>query len=235
MYMSKKINYLPVLILLFVLVSCGQTGKKASPEKVFISSQYRVAIEFILEQEASKDAFIDLLKASPMECFNWKNHVVLFGNSADTLDIKGIIDQTDFDVTVKKYNSPFYVFDRASRCEDTTIQKPWKNYLLTANLVKGTTLQQEYLNYHKTQFEEWPEVAQGFCKANFQQLLVFRNGRQLMLVISIPGDKTLDELNPLTVENNPRMDEWNTIMGKYQEGIEGTAPNETWVFLEKVN
>jgi hypothetical protein len=55
-----------------------------------------------------------------------------------------------------------------------------------------------------------------------------------MLVISIPADKTLDELNPKTVENNPRMDEWNQIMGKYQEGIEETEPDEKWVFLSEV-
>jgi hypothetical protein len=53
-----------------------------------------------------------------------------------------------------------------------------------------------------------------------------------MLVISIPKGKTLEELNPKTTENNPRMDEWNSIMKKYQEGIEGTAPGEVWVFLK---
>jgi L-rhamnose mutarotase len=84
-----------------------------------------------------------------------------------------------------------------------------------------------------TQFEEWPEVSDGFCNAGFQQLLLFRNGRQLMLVISIPEGKTLDELNPKTIENNPRMVEWNKIMDKYQEGIEGTKPNEKWVILRK--
>jgi len=64
--------------------------------------------------------------------------------------------------------------------------------------------------------------------------LIFRNGRQLMLVISIPKGKTLDELNPKTVENNPKMVEWNKIMGKYQEGIEETKRGESWVFLKRL-
>ncbi|HMR84284.1 MAG TPA: L-rhamnose mutarotase, partial [Niabella sp.] len=66
-------------------------------------------------------------------------------------------------------------------------------------------------------------------------LMMFRNGRQLMLIISIPKGKTLDELNPKTVENNPRVAEWNKIMAQYQEGIEGTKKGEVWVFLKKVN
>jgi len=65
-------------------------------------------------------------------------------------------------------------------------------------------------------------------------LMMFRNGRQLMLVISIPKGKTLDELNPKTTANNPRMIEWNRIMTQYQEGIEGTKKGEVWAFLKKL-
>ena len=104
--------------------------------------------------------------------------------------------------------------------------------MLTANLVADKKLQQEYLDYHNTQFEKWPDIAKGFCNADFQQLLIFKNGRQLVLIISIPKGKTLDELNPKTTEHNPKMNEWNTIMGKYQEGIEGTKKGESWVFLK---
>ena len=91
------------------------------------------------------------------------------------------------------------------------------------------------MEYHEHQFEEWPEVSQGFCHANFQQLLVFRSSRQLLLVISIPSDRTLDELNPKTIENNPRVVEWNQLMSKYQEGVAGTQEGEVWVFLEPYN
>jgi L-rhamnose mutarotase len=93
-------------------------------------------------------------------------------------------------------------------------------------------LQKEYLDYHATQFKKWPEVSNGFCNANFQQLQVFKNAGQLMLIISIPKGESLDKLNPKTTENNPRVNDWNNLMKKYQEGVEGTKPGETWVFLE---
>jgi hypothetical protein len=53
-----------------------------------------------------------------------------------------------------------------------------------------------------------------------------------MLVISIPKGQSLDQLNPKTTENNPRVNEWNAIMKNYQEGIEGTGLGETWVLLK---
>jgi len=96
-------------------------------------------------------------------------------------------------------------------------------------------MQQEYLNYHATQLQKWPEVSQGFCNADFQQLLVFKTGRQLMLVISIPKGESLDKLNPLTTKNNPRVDDWNNMMKKYQEGVAGTKKGETWVVFKNVN
>ena len=228
-------KYLPILFLAFVVAACGQKTQKTSGEEVVQKGHDRVAIEFILKDEAFRDAVKNLLKKNPMQCYVWKNHIVLFGEAADTLGVVGSVLQSGIEVSVRRYKVPMYIFDKSLNCPDTiTTPQPWNNYLLTANLVADTAFQQEYINYHVTQFEEWPEVAQGFCHANFQQLLVFKNGRQLLLVISVPADKTLDELNPLTVENNPRMDEWNSIMGKYQEGIEGTAPGEVWVFLDKV-
>ncbi|WP_448698382.1 L-rhamnose mutarotase [Mucilaginibacter sp. AW1-3] len=163
------------------------------------------------------------------DIYQWKNHFVVFGlnfgrfYSASKLQFK--------DCIIKVYDPPFYDFER-SRCSNKTVAKEWDNIILTANLVSDPKKQQEYLNYHKTQFEKWPEVSQGFCNANFQRLLVYRNGRQLMLIISIPKGESLDKLNPLTTKNNPRVDEWNKIMAKYQEGIPGTKPGETWVFLK---
>jgi hypothetical protein len=114
------------------------------------------------------------------------------------------------------------------------VASEWENIVLTANLVDDAKMQKEYVDYHTTQFEKWPEIAKGFCNADFQQLQVFKNGRQLMLIISIPKGESLDKLNPKTTENNPRVDDWNALMKKYQTGIEGTKPGETWIFLKKL-
>jgi L-rhamnose mutarotase len=163
--------------------------------------------------------------------YQWKNHFVVFGRSNHQEQLNNNIRSAFSNADVKIYDDPFYVFSREN-CPDPHTAKKWDHIILTANLVKDTTLQQEYMAYHATQFQKWPEVSNGFCNADFQQLLLFRNGRQLMLVISIPEGESLDQLNPKTTENNPRVDDWNALMKKYQEGIEGTKPGEVWVFLE---
>jgi hypothetical protein len=164
--------------------------------------------------------------------YQWKNHYVLFGRVQDVTVMQGRLQNNFPQTTVKVYHDMFYQFNRKN-CSDKSNASELEHILLTTNLVADEQLQKEYLDYHATQFEKWPEVSKGFCNANFQQLLIYKNGRQLILVISIPKGKSLDELNPKTTENNPRVNDWNTIMQKYQTGIEGTKPDETWVFLNK--
>jgi hypothetical protein len=165
--------------------------------------------------------------------YHWQNHYVIFDKVQDVSVLKGKIQNAFPDAQVKVYYDPFYEFNR-KRCGNAAVAKQWDHVLLTANLVADPGMQKEYMDYHATQFEKWPELSKGFCNAGFQQLLIYRHGRQLMLVISIPKGESLDRLNPKTTENNPKVDQWNAIMKKYQEGIRGTKPGETWIFLKPV-
>lgn len=167
--------------------------------------------------------------------YQWENHLVLYSKLTHIESLEKDLKEHYPKAEIKTYNQPMYNFSKAERCKDTKVEDDWENVLLTANLVDDKKMQDEYVEYHKTQFEKWPEVSNGFCNADFQQLQVFKDGRQLMLIISIPKGKTLEELNPKTTENNPRVDDWNKIMAKYQTGIEGTKPGESWVFLKKLN
>ncbi|WP_413669066.1 L-rhamnose mutarotase [Mucilaginibacter sp. Mucisp86] len=166
--------------------------------------------------------------------YRWDNHLIVYGKHLNTASIQKSARAAYPSCQVTVYSSPFYDFNRALRCGGNGIAKQWDNIILTANLVANERLQQEYIDYHAGQFKNWPEVSKGFCNAGFQQLLVFRNGRRLMLVISIPKGKKLDDLNPKTIENNPRINDWNRLMKKYQEGVPGTRKGEVWVFFKQV-
>lgn len=207
-----------------------------------VTEQQRAAVEkpVIIELVTATDKTIDkeLLKAVLLQeslrtdiVRQWKNHYISYDIIKNSLQLQAKLKAAFPGVEIRLYENPFYVFDR-SNCDSTGVAKEWDHTILTANLVADTVLQKEYLHYHDVQFKEWPEIAKGFCKASFQQLVLFRNGRQLMLVISVPQGESLDKLNPKTTENNPRVDDWNRIMKKYQEGISGTAANEVWVELK---
>ena len=168
------------------------------------------------------------------QLYQWKNHLVIYGKLNQPERVKRKLSLAFPKLKIKIYENPIYDFKKIDRCEKSKPESEWDHIILTANLVKNKKLQQEYLDYHKTQFEKWPEVSKGFCNADFQQLQVFKTDSQLMLIISIPKGESLDKLNPKTRENNPRVNEWNALMKKYQTGIKGTKRKEIWVFLKKI-
>lgn len=245
MRLLKNSSWLLMLITICLLTACGQSPKSASSSASAPTEKPKtvlkpVIIEVILpKDETYNDQLLADIKWPDeygAETNVWKNHITVYLMLPDTIGLMKYMKRAIHGKynSVKVYADPFYNFKR-KMCKNTITSKEWTNILLTANLVADTKMQQKYLDYHKTQFQKWPEVSKGFCNASFQQLLVFKNGRQLMLLISIPKGKTLDELNPLTTKNNPRVNDWNKLMSKYQEGLPGTKKGETWVFLKPLS
>ncbi len=219
-------KYIALILILCVVLSCSQENRLAKQQPVILE---------IISQDttvASQQTLQRFLQAGD-ELFRWKTHFIIYSQTGKINALQDSIQSRFPAAELKVYDDLYYNFNR-SYCSDTVTAKEWEHTILTANLVQDTALQNEYYRYHETQFEAWPQVAEGFCKAEFQQLIMFRNGRQLMLVISIPKGKSLDELNPKTTENNPKVDEWNSIMAKYQEGIAGTAEGEVWALFGRI-
>lgn len=196
-----------------------------------------LAIEVILPSlaELSKPLLVEICREKGVAAsaiYQWNNRLLVYVATGEAESLMKQVRARIKGAEAKLYKDVFYKFDRKKHCGQEPV-KEWDNIILSTNLVKDDAMQKEYLDYHATQFEKWPEVARGFCNADFQQLRIFKNGRQLILVISIPKGADLDELNPKTTLNNPRVEEWNNLMKKYQEGIAGTKPGEVWVFFEQ--
>jgi L-rhamnose mutarotase len=221
-----RLRWWLLALLLSPLIAAAQTGEKMAVVEIIGRGKAPVPTENLLKLCRKYQVPITGV-------YSWQNHLIAYGKTASIQVLQKNLAAIYAGNEVKFYAAPFYKFDR-HYCQDKTTAKQWDNIILTCNLVKDATKQQKYLNYHATQFQQWPEVAQGFCNASFQQLLVFRQGRQLVLVISIPKGASLDELNPKTSLNNPRVDDWNALMKQCQEGLPGTKPGETWVFLKPV-
>ncbi|RAK70676.1 hypothetical protein DLM85_07565 [Hymenobacter edaphi] len=224
---SRKVASLPAALLLWLLPLLAPAQARGPMSIVELTDFDKRLQPAKLQALGQRYPDVDLRRWRDA---NHLTHLVAYAPKARLLELLPALKQAYPTARVKEYAAPFYRFER-SRCADKTTAKQWDNIILTASLVADTARQNEYLRYHATQFEQWPEVSNGFCNASFQQLLVFRRGRELMLVISIPKGQSLDALNPKTTENNPRVDEWNQRMRQYQEGRNGAKPGEVWVFL----
>ena len=210
-------------ILLLLLPGCTDKAVQSPALIEIIDTDYHFSTQDLVK--FSKDNNLDY-----SSIFEWQNHWVIYCDLNRATNYKQKLETLFPSIIVKLYDTPFYNFNRRQYSDEKPAAK-WHHIIMTANMVEDTLKQKEYLEYHRTQKEKWPEISKGFYNANFQQVLVFHNGRQLMLVISIPEGESLDRLNPKTTENNPRVTEWNSIMGNYQEGIEDAPKGTTWVMF----
>lgn len=229
-------------IALFLLLSLLSIATHAADAVNHSGGDGSLAIEIVYTAHTEPDikkikSFCTRQGIPVSAIYQWKNRALLFGRISHARDHQQQLQRLFPKATVKLYQDPFYVFSNQKHCNSKAMPASgeWDHIILTANLVPNIQKQQAYLQYHATQFKKWPEVSAGFCKAGFQQLLIFKNGRQLVLVISIPKGADFEKMNAKTTENNPRVNEWNKIMSQYQEGISGTKPGESWVFFEHVN
>lgn len=251
-FIEKKINDKPskkVKILwggLIVLMGClylffnGHKNENYQPlideENSSKNTHTAKIIEINFKDSTSMKSFpVDSLvianKLDSLSILKWNNRLVFLENNILFHD-KFINDLKSLSIgNVKTYTDVIYEFDRSS-CNDFLSDTETKQHLLSVNLVKDKEKQQEYLNYHTSQKDDWPELSQGFCNEGFQSLTMYKQGRQIMLLITIPRENDLGEMSAKNSKNNPKVKEWDDIMYNYQEGLPGTKPNQKWVLFE---
>lgn len=167
------------------------------------------------------------------EIYEWGNYYLLVTNDELGKKVNSALMASHPQLQVDLFNDLFYAFEREKYGEAQSNDGELDYVLLTAQLKEDKALQEEYFRLHDAQVEEWPEVIQGFYNAGFEEVLVYRKGRQLLLYISYPKGQNFAEIDKLTTKDNPRVEEWNKIMSTYQEGIKGTDKGEVWIFYKK--
>lgn len=209
-------------ILFSFFISCAPKQEAELPVLLeIVDDNYRIS-------ENGLKNFCVSLDIDPCNIRQWENHYLIQLPGKDAKASINSFRQLYPELRLQVYDQPMYVFDRQQHCGEAPVDD-WDQVVWSTSLVADTAMQEEYMRYHRTQFDEWPEVAGGFCRAQFQRLLLYRSGRQLLILINYPKGEDYDALNRLTTLDNPRMDEWNALMSRYQVAIDQAPTDEVWI------
>lgn len=116
----------------------------------------------------------------------------------------------------------------SSSCRE---QKPTKDIVMIVNLLNDPQKIKAYEQYHE---HIWPQMEEGFRKAGFNNIRVYRFSNHLVMIITVPADADLSAMSKKAEAYDPRCREWNRLMDQYQQGVEGTLPGQKWVELKKI-
>lgn len=103
-------------------------------------------------------------------------------------------------------------------------------YCLALDLVDDPTLIAEYEAYHG---QVWPEIIKSILDSGIINMEIYRFGNRLLMIMETNDTFTFERKASMD-EVNPKVQEWERLMWKYQQALPGAKPGEKWVFMNKI-
>ena len=105
-----------------------------------------------------------------------------------------------------------------------------RRYSLTLDLKNDPELISQYERFHK---KVWPEIISSIKDAGIENMQIYRNGTRLFMIMEVNDDFSFEKKQEAD-KNNAKVQEWEELMWKYQQPMEGTAKGEKWVLMDKI-
>jgi L-rhamnose mutarotase len=105
-----------------------------------------------------------------------------------------------------------------------------KQYTFALDLVNDPQLIMEYENFHRA---VWPEIESSILEAGVTKMQIFRFEDRLFMIMEVDDSFSFEKKAHMD-EHNPKVQEWEQLMWKYQSAIPGAKENEKWVLMNKI-
>ena len=105
-----------------------------------------------------------------------------------------------------------------------------KRYCLTLDLKPDPALIEEYEQYHR---EVWPEIKKSILDAGILSMEIYRYDNRLFMIMDTNEDFSFEKKAEMD-ESNPRVQQWEELMWKYQQALPGAAAGEKWKLMDKI-
>jgi L-rhamnose mutarotase len=105
-----------------------------------------------------------------------------------------------------------------------------QKFCLTLDLKNDPQLIEEYIEYHKN---VWPEILSNIRLSGINQMEMYCLGTRLFMIIEADDEFDFDKKATLD-QANQKVQDWETLMWKYQQSLPGSKPGEKWVVMDKI-
>lgn len=105
-----------------------------------------------------------------------------------------------------------------------------KRYCLAVDLKNDPQLISEYEAYHK---DIWPAIRESIIGAGITVMDIYRVEERLFMIMETDDDFTFERKKQMD-EDNPVVQQWETMLWKFQQAIPGAAPGEKWRLMDQI-
>lgn len=98
------------------------------------------------------------------------------------------------------------------------------------DLVNDPQLISDYKTYHQ---EVWPEIVKSIKDSGVVALEIYLVENRLFMIMEV-NDQFSFKAKDKADANNPKVQEWETLMWNYQQALPTAKFGEKWLLMEKI-
>lgn len=107
-----------------------------------------------------------------------------------------------------------------------------KKYYLTLDLKDDDDLIAEYEYWHKSE-NGWPEIKKSIADSGIIDMEIYRFQTRLFMIIET-GDSFDFAVKAAMDAANPKVQEWEQIMSRFQQPVPGAKEGVKWTLMNKI-
>lgn len=105
-----------------------------------------------------------------------------------------------------------------------------RRYCLTLDLKDDPKLIAEYEKYHE---RIWPEITESITASGILDLEIYRLGTRMFMIMEV-DDHFSFERKAERDRANPKVQEWEELMWKFQQPLPQAKPGEKWLLMKRI-
>ena len=105
-----------------------------------------------------------------------------------------------------------------------------KQFALALDLKNDPHLIAEYEAHHQA---VWPEILESIKASGILECSIYRVENRLTMVLSTTDNFDFNQ-KAIADKVNPKVQEWETLMWKYQEALPTAKPGEKWILMKSI-
>ena len=107
-----------------------------------------------------------------------------------------------------------------------------KRFCLALDMVDDPALIAEYEHWHKSE-NAWPEIKKSIVDSGIANMEIYRTGNRLFMIMDTEDNFSFENKAAMD-SSNPKVQEWEELMWKFQKPMPWAKENEKWIVMNKI-
>lgn len=103
-------------------------------------------------------------------------------------------------------------------------------YCLTLDLKDDPALISEYRKYHE---KIWPEITKSIKDSGIEDMEIYLLGTRMFMIVEVNDSFSFSAKSAADLAN-PKVQEWEKLMWKFQQALPQAKPGEKWLRMERI-